>query len=155
MTKVKILAMDVDGTMTDGSINFSSSGELFKTFDVKDGLGIKKAKSFGIHICIITGRISDIVAYRSKELQIDELFQGVDDKVAVLKTLADKYDCLPDEIAYIGDDDNDIGALKYAGISFCPSDASDSVKSISIVLNSKGGHGAIRECVEHILADYV
>ncbi len=152
MSKIKMLAMDVDGTMTDGSINIASTGELFKTFDVKDGIGVKQLKKAGIFTVIITGRKSDIVEIRAKELEIDEVIQGVDKKESVLGYLLSKYDLLPSEIAYIGDDVNDVGIMDAVGISFCPFDASSSAKAHStVILESKGGHGAIRECSAYII----
>ncbi len=152
--KIKLLAMDVDGTLTDGQLYITGKGELYKVFNVKDGMGIKIAKENGIITAIITGRKSDIVDYRAKELGIDITYQAVVDKVTALETIIGKYGLSFGSVAYVGDDINDIPVMKKVGLSFSPSDAAPEVlKTTNIVLNSKGGHGAVRECVEYIL-DY-
>lgn len=149
---IKIVVMDVDGTLTDGKIYIGSQGELMKAFNVKDGLGIAKLHSFGIVPAIITGRESDILLVRSKELKITDLYQGVEDKVLKLKELAEKYNCDLSQIAYIGDDENDIDCMKLCGIKGCPSDAIDSVKKVAgFVSSNSGGNGAVREFIEYIL----
>ena len=144
--------MDVDGTLTDGKINCSSNGELFKSFNVKDGYGIANIlPSYNIIPVIITGRTSDIAKYRAKELNIIELYQGIDNKVKVLYKVAEKYDCLLDNVAYIGDDLNDIECMKICGISACPSDASNEVqKYADFVCKNIGGNGAVREFIDEI-----
>ena len=152
MSRIKMLIMDVDGTMTDGSINISPSGELFKRFDVKDGYGIKMAFESNIHIVILTGRDSEIVKIRAKELGIGEVMQNVTNKKNAIDFLCSKYNLSHEEIAYIGDDLNDYDAITSVGLSFCPADAVSKIKEVcSLVLTSNGGHGAIRECIEHIL----
>lgn len=152
MMVIKLLAMDVDGTMTDGSINIGPNGEIYKKFNVKDGYGIKLAIEFGITPAIITGRQSSIVENRAKELKISEVHQNVTDKCAVLKELIKKYGLTSENIAYVGDDINDIAAINMAGHSFCPSDAVEEVKKIAdTILQTKGGEGAIRECIDIIL----
>jgi len=150
---IKMLAMDVDGTLTDGSINTSSEGELFKVFDVKDGYGIRNiCEDYGIIPVIITARESKIVELRSKELGIKEIHQKVRDKGDKLIELASKYGLERDQIAYIGDDVNDLPAMDFAGMSFAPKDAHEDVKKeVYHVLSSNGGHGAVRECIDFIV----
>lgn len=150
---IKMLAMDVDGTLTDGSINTSSEGELFKIFDVKDGYGIRNiCEDYGIITVIITARESKIVELRSKELGIKEVHQKVHNKRNILVELASKYGLERDQIAYIGDDVNDLPAMDFAGISFSPKDAHCDVKAkVDFVLSSNGGHGAVRECIDFIV----
>lgn len=151
---IKILVMDVDGTLTDGKIYISPDGEIMKAFDVKDGLGMAKLHSNGIIPAIITGRKSEIVIFRANELKIIDVYQGVDDKVEKLKELANKYNCSLSEIAYIGDDENDIECMKLCGISACPSDAIYSVKEISnFICNKSGGNGAVREFIDHLISN--
>lgn len=144
--------MDVDGTLTDGSINIGVNGELYKTFNVKDGLGLKNLSNHGVILAIITGRYSDIVQYRANELGINEVYQNVSDKLSVLKSLEIKYKLTPEEIAYIGDDINDLPSLRYAGLSFAPNDAVEEVLNIvKIKLTRCSGHGAVRECTDYII----
>lgn len=146
--------MDVDGTMTDGHIYISASGEIMKAFDVKDGYAIyHMLPKHGIVPVIITGRRSEIVATRARELKIAELHQGVSDKLAVLKEIAAKYGASPEEIAYIGDDLNDLDAMTYCGYTACPADAVDEVlQTVNYVCKQNGGRGAVREFVTHLLA---
>jgi 3-deoxy-D-manno-octulosonate 8-phosphate phosphatase (KDO 8-P phosphatase) len=102
---------------------------------------------------IITGRSSDIVTARAKELKITELHQGVSDKLAVLASIAAEYGVTPDQIAYIGDDLNDLDAMSYCGFTACPADAVDTVrKAAKYVCKANGGRGAVREFVEYLLA---
>lgn len=147
--KIKMLIMDVDGTLTDGRIYFGAHGEAMKAFDVKDGYGIVHLKNEGIEPVIITGRCSAIVQERAKELGINELYQGVSDKLQQLKVVADKFCCVPEEIAYIGDDENDLACIRYCGITGCPNDAIDRVKDlVNYVCKCDGGRGAVREFIE-------
>ena len=121
---IKLLIMDVDGTLTNGMIYMSPSGEAMKAFNIKDGYAIAHIlPKMGVIPVIITGRKSLIVENRAKELGIAELHQGVADKLAKLKAVAEKYHVTPDEIAYIGDDLNDLDCMKYCGFSACPADA--------------------------------
>lgn len=156
MIHIKMLVMDVDGTMTDGSINISSSGELFKSFDVKDGMGIKLLHDNHVLTSIITGRVSDIVSIRARELKINNVSQGVNDKASALKQLMSKYNLSKYEVAYIGDDINDLDAIDLVGLSFCPCDSAISVRErVDRVLQKPGGHGALRECAEIIINEYL
>lgn len=152
MSKIKLLVMDVDGTLTDGKIYMGNNGEVMKAFDVKDGCGIKDIlPTMGITPVIITGRVSQIVENRAKEIGITELHQGVRDKLAVLKEVAEKYAATPDEIAYIGDDINDLDCIEYCGFTACPADAVEEVKlMVSYVCENNGGKGAIRELIGNL-----
>lgn len=151
--KVKIVAMDVDGTLTDGKIHISSNGELFKSFDVKDGLGIKKLMKNGIIPVIITGRCSEIVTYRCKELGIAHVYQGVENKLQLLKKIAAEQNVDLSEVAYIGDDLNDYEILKAVGRGFVPYDAISELDWNGLTrLSKKGGRGAVREAIDMILA---
>ncbi|MBQ8619663.1 MAG: HAD-IIIA family hydrolase [Clostridia bacterium] len=150
--KIKMLVMDVDGTLTDGHIYTGEHGEAMKVFSCKDGLGIKELlPKLGIIPVIITGRDSVITANRAKELRITELYQGVEDKLPLLKEIAAKYGFEREEIAYIGDDLNDWDCLKYCGLTACPQDAQDAVKEIvSYVAPRDGGKGAVRDFIEYM-----
>jgi len=150
---IKLLAMDVDGTMTDGKINIGADGEAFKSFNVKDGLGIRLLKENNIIPAVITTRNSKIVERRALELGIAEVYQGVLRKDETLCVLAEKHGLRLDETAFIGDDVNDMEALEIAGVSFAPSDCAKRVaESVDILLHTKAGEGAVREAIEMILA---
>ena len=152
LTKIRLFAMDVDGTLTDGKIYMGETGELMKSFDVKDGLGIKLLMTQGIIPAIITGRRSQIVENRCREIGIREIHQGVKEKDAVLWELMEKYQLLREETAYIGDDINDLGAIKEAGISFAPADCAHQILPyIDIRLTRKAGDSPVREAIDLIL----
>jgi len=153
MSKIKLLVMDVDGTLTDGKIYMGNNGEVMKAFDVKDGCGIKDIlPALGITPVIITGRVSQIVENRAKELGITELYQGVGDKLAQLKIVALKYNAAPEEIAYIGDDLNDLECIEFCGVTACPADAVEEVRQkVSFVCQNDGGKGAVRDFIKKLI----
>lgn len=150
---IKLFVMDVDGTLTDGRIYMGAQGEVMKAFDVRDGYAIAHIlPQLGITPVIITGRSSAIVAQRAKELKIIELYQGVSDKLAKLKEVAQKYGASADEVVYIGDDLNDLDCIRYCGMTACPMDAVDEVKKqVTYVCRHSGGNGAAREFIEYLL----
>lgn len=151
MSKIEFIIIDVDGTLTDGKINISSQGELFKSFDVKDGMAIGLALDNNIQPIVITGRISEIVTNRCKELGIEYVFQGVHNKIDVLNTFLMSNNKNLECVAAIGDDINDLDVLNSVSISGCPSDAVQSVKeACSYICNNRGGKGAVREFIEYI-----
>ncbi len=153
--KIRILVMDVDGTLTDGGIYIGSDGEMLKAFNVKDGLGISKLRNRNIIPAIITGRESEILKRRSEELKIEELYQGEENKICKLNELVERYKCSLSEVAYIGDDENDLQCMKVCGLSGCPADAVESVKiKVDFVSTRDGGQGAVREFIEYILENY-
>ena len=150
--KIKLFVMDVDGTLTDGKIYMGENGEIMKAFNVKDGYAIAHMlPEMGIIPVIITGRKSKIVENRAKELGITELYQGVGDKLVQLKIVAEKYNAAPEEIAYIGDDLNDLECIEFCGVTACPVDAVEKVKkTVNLVCNKKAGEGAVRDFIENI-----
>lgn len=147
--KIKLFVMDVDGTLTDSKIYMGENGEMMKAFNVKDGYAIAHMlPEMGIIPVIITGRKSKIVENRAKELGIIEFYQGVGDKLTQLKMVAEKYNAAPEEIAYIGDDLNDLACIEYCGLTACPADAVEKVKQkVTYVCNKNGGEGAVREFI--------
>lgn len=152
LKNIKLFAMDVDGTLTDGNIYMGNDGEQFKAFNVKDGLGIKLMKDFGIIPAIITGRTSKIVENRCRELGITEFHQGVKNKAEKLHELMEKYSLSKEQTAYIGDDMNDLSAIKAAGITFAPADCAKSLMPfIDIILTKPAGQAPVREAVDMIL----
>ncbi|MCQ2289449.1 MAG: HAD-IIIA family hydrolase [Muribaculaceae bacterium] len=152
---IKLLVMDVDGTLTDGKINMGPNGEVFKSFDIKDGYGINEMlPAHGIVPAIITGRTSQIVANRAAELHITELHQGKHDKLDTLLAIMKKYDCTGANVAYIGDDILDIVCMEQCGLVGCPADSCSQVKAIAhYICRNKGGEGAVREFIEHIIGN--
>ena len=149
---IELIVLDVDGTMTDSRITYSAEGDEIKSFNVKDGLAIVSWRKLGKQVAIITGRKSDIVARRAKELHIEHFYQGIHNKKEVLENLLEKLDLTMDNVAAIGDDLNDLQMLKAAKISFVPRDASPYVDKIAtVVLSKKGGDGAVREMIEKLI----
>lgn len=152
---IKYLVMDVDGTLTDGKIYIGNEGEIFKAFDVKDGYAIHYIlPKYGITPVIITGRNSAIMEKRCVEIGIELLFQGVSDKISVLRNVVNgvSLDC----VAYIGDDLNDLECMQQikeeGGLIGCPSDAINQIKTIASFRSSKsGGNGAVREFIEELI----
>lgn len=152
LQQIRLLAMDVDGVLTDGSLNIGAEGELFKAFNAKDGMGISLAMRNGLEIALITGRRSEIIHRRAEELGITLLYEGVKDKALQLKQIAAERGISLDEIAYMGDDLNDLPAMVQAGVSFAPADAAkDVLKAVNAVASCNGGRGAVREIIELIL----
>lgn len=151
LQEIQLLALDVDGVLTDGTINIGNEGELFKGFNAKDGLGISAALRHGLHVAIITGRKSAIIHKRASELGIKLLCEGVHNKYAELLRLQNELGLVKSQVAYIGDDLNDLPAFSAAGLSFTPADGSADVKAeADYVLQNNGGRGAVREAIELI-----
>ena len=149
---IKLLILDVDGVLTDGRIVYSDNGEEIKTFDVKDGLGIRLLLDMGIHVSIITGRHSKALHYRCKDLGISSIFEGISDKTAVLNTLIKQTDLTPEQMAAIGDDLPDIPLMNAIGCAIAVADAHEMVRNhADMVTLAKGGNGAVREVSEAIL----
>ena len=151
--KIQLLALAVDGVLTDGSIYISPAGEVFKGFNAKDGMGISCALRSGLQIAVITGRQSPIVERRCEELGITLLQQGVKDKRLALQQMAQELGLVREEIAYMGDDLNDIPAFKASGLNLVPADAAMEVLAVAnIITKASGGRGAVREAITMILA---
>ena len=157
MENIKLLVLDVDGTMTDGKIYMGDSGEVFKAFDIKDGCGIKELLiPAGITPLIITGRKSKIVENRCNEIGIKEIHQGIACKINDLEAYVSEKGLLFSQVAYIGDDINDIECMNKVllnnGVVGCPNDAVDNVKKIaSYICERNGGNGAVREFIEWLI----
>ena len=150
--QIKLLVLDVDGVLTDGSIILDSGDNELKAFHVRDGHGVKMLMSAGINVAIITGRSSKVVERRAKELGISEVFQKCHDKAIAYRKLADKYSLQDSEIAYVGDDIVDISVLRMCGFPVAVSDAEDEVKNFAQMITKKGGgRGAVREVCNFLL----
>ena len=145
--------MDVDGTLTDGKLHISDSGEFFKSFNVKDGYGINVlCKQNNIVPVIITARNSEIVKKRAEEIGIVEVYQGVKDKVTVMNRVSEKYNIDLRNSAYIGDDIPDLDCMKLCGYAGCPADAVEEVKKICDFISvKKGGDGAVRDFINWLI----
>lgn len=152
LKKIKLLATDVDGVLTDGGMYYSESGSAFKKFNVRDGMGMVLLRNAGIHIAIITSEDSEIVRRRAETLQVSDLFQGTKDKVATMEKLLKRHALLWDEVAYIGDDVNDHELLKRVGFAVTPADGIEENKAIAhYVTKKKGGKGCVREVCDLLL----
>lgn len=150
---VRLLALDVDGVLTDGRIYYGNEGEELKAFNIKDGLGIKLLRESGVTVAIITGRQSEIVARRARELGIADVVQGRDDKREALLELCQRLKLTIEECAYMGDDLPDLGAVVAAGLGLTVADACATVREAADwISESSGGCGAVREACELILS---
>ena len=150
---IRLLVMDVDGVMTDGKITYTSDGQELKSFNIKDGLGIKRAQASGIETAIITGRKSPMVEQRARELGIAHLVQGREDKLAALADLVDQMNLSLDQVAYIGDDLPDLTAIESVKLGACPADAATEVKSkANWVSTRSGGDGCVRELCDLLVS---
>lgn len=147
-----IILTDIDGVWTDGGMYYDQTGNEWKKFHTYDSAGVLFAHLRGIKVGIITGEKTEIVARRAEKLKVDYLFQGVKDKLKIVKELCDKEGVDIHDVAYIGDDINDIEVLKAVGIAGVPASAPEYIKELSTVtLSKKGGEGVFREFVEGIL----
>ncbi len=152
INRVRMLILDVDGVLTNGQIFFGNEGELFKQFNVQDGMGISLFRQAGHKVAVITGRTSDIVRLRSAELKIDDVYQGSMSKKDALADVLAKHELKADEVCYIGDDLIDIPVMNRVGFPCAVANAVAEVKEAAVYVSEKeGGRGAVREIVEMIL----
>jgi len=150
--KIKLILMDVDGVLTDGSIYYTEHGDEMKVFNVQDGLGIRIARLAGLKMGLITGRESHVLQRRAEELQFDVIIQGALNKLPSYERIKQQFALADDEIAYIGDDLLDMPVLKRVGFSIAVANARDEVKALcDYVTVAAGGHGAVREVIDKIL----
>ena len=151
--KVKLLLLDVDGVLTDGRLYYGNAGEELKAFDIQDGLGIKLLQNAGIKVGIITGRSSELVERRAKELGIDHLIQGREDKLTALNELLEKITFDLEEIAFVGDDLPDLAIIRRVGLGITPANGNHLIASQALWQTKKsGGNGAVRDVAELILS---
>ena len=152
LRKITHLILDVDGVLTDGRIIFDDEGRELKFYDVKDGHGIKLLMRAGIEIILLTGRSSNVVDRRARDLQINEIYKGAKNKIEVYESILAAKQLRDEQIACMGDDIVDIKILKRSGFSAAPSDASEHViKIVDYVTARCAGRGAVRELCEVIL----
>ncbi len=152
MKSPKLFLSDIDGVLTDGRLYYTKNGEELKAFNVMDGLGIKLLQSVGIKFGVISGRHSEALLNRLKELNIDIIYTGNHHKLDIYNNIKKDLLLTDEEICYMGDDLVDIPVLKLVGFSFAPSNAHPFVKGFCKYITKKqGGDGALREAIEHIL----
>lgn len=150
--KIKVLILDVDGVLTSGQIFIGRDGEIMKQFNAQDGMGLSAAYQAGLKTAIITGRNSEMVKIRGAELKIGDIYQGSMNKLEALSELMAKHQVELDEVAYIGDDLNDLAVITQVGFPCAPANAVPEVKErVCYVAAHQGGNGAVREIVELIL----
>lgn len=150
--RVRLLALDVDGTMTDGTIWIGPTSETMKGFSVRDGFGLSLLREAGIRLAIVTGRESSIVAVRAAELRFDVVAQRVADKAKALKELAERFSLPVEAVAFMGDDWPDLPALAACGFAAAPADAAEPVRAAAHWVSTRSaGHGAVRELAEFLL----
>ena len=152
LKKIRLVLTDVDGVLTDAGMYYTESGEFMKKFNTRDSMGMELLLKHKIKTIFVTRENSKIVKQRVKKISIVDLYSGIFDKKKILAKILAKYNVKKDEIAYIGDDVNDIEIMKLVGFSASPSDGNIEVKKITdYVCSSKGGEGAFREMADLIL----
>lgn len=152
LKRICLFATDVDGVLTDAGMYYSESGDEWKKFNTRDGMGIKLLQKAGLITAIVTQERTRLVARRAEKLAIPELHQGVMDKLSVIRDMAVRHGLSLQQVAYIGDDVNDIEALRAVGLSAAPADGLPQVlEVVDYVCRQKGGEGAVRELAEMIL----
>ena len=150
--KIKLILTDVDGVLTDGCMYYSSKGEELKKFHTRDGMAVELLLQKNIKTIIITREKSKIVISRAKKIKVFKVYSGVKQKDKILNQICTKFKVAPNEIVFIGDDINDEKIMKLIGLSFAPSDATQTTKNIAdIITNARGGQGVLREVTDEIL----
>ncbi len=150
--KIKLIFLDVDGVMTDGRIVMNARGEEIKSFNVKDGQGLKMLISSGVEAVLVSGRRSQVLEHRARDLGVEEVYQGVADKKALCKQLIVKKGLKKEEVCSMGDDLPDLAMFMESGLCIAVADAVKEVRAMAdLITENKGGHGAVREACEWIL----
>jgi YrbI family 3-deoxy-D-manno-octulosonate 8-phosphate phosphatase len=152
LKRIRLFATDVDGVLTDAGMYYSESGDELKKFNTRDGMGIKLLQRAGIITAIVTQERTKLVARRGEKLTIPEVHQGVFDKLSLVREMAERHGLSMEEVAYIGDDVNDVATLEAVGFSATPADGMPQAAAVAhYVCAKKGGEGAVREIIEMIL----
>lgn len=152
LSQIKTFIFDVDGVLTDGSLQISTNGDLLRTMNIKDGFAMKHAMQQGLTVCVISGGYNEGVRHRLKGLGITDIYLGCPDKVEQMEEFFDIYDIKPEEVLYMGDDLPDYYAMQKVGLPCCPQDAAAEIKEISrYVSHKKGGKGCVREVIEQVM----
>jgi 3-deoxy-D-manno-octulosonate 8-phosphate phosphatase (KDO 8-P phosphatase) len=149
---IRLLVLDVDGTMTDGRLYFGPRGEALKVFHVRDGLGIRRLDAAGVRVAVISGRTSRMVSVRCRELGVDHVIQGAEDKVVAFEKLRKRLKVEASESACVGDDVVDVPLMRAVKLAFAVADAhEDALEAAHVVTTLPGGHGAVREVCDYLL----
>ncbi len=152
LRRIRLFATDVDGVLTDAGMYYAESGDEWKKFNTRDGMGLKLLQRAGIITAIVTQERTKLVARRAEKLAIPELHQGVMDKLLLISEMAVRHGLTLSQVAYIGDDINDLETLKAVGFSATPADGMPQVAAaVDYICQKKGGEGAVREIIEIIL----
>ena len=152
LNQITTFVFDVDGVLTDGSLQISTKGELLRTMNTKDGYAMKMALKAGFTVCIISGGKNEGVRERLRGLGITDIYLGVDDKVEQMDEFFDIYDIKPEQVLYMGDDIPDYYPMKLVGLPCCPQDAVPELKEISLYVSHKdGGEGCVRDVIEQVM----
>jgi 3-deoxy-D-manno-octulosonate 8-phosphate phosphatase (KDO 8-P phosphatase) len=150
--RVRLLVLDVDGVLTDGTLYYGARGEALKAFHVRDGLGLKLLAAAGVKVAVISGRRSSMTARRCRELGVGHLMQGVDDKVAAFRRLRDRLGVTSEACACVGDDLPDVPLMREVGLSFAVADAHPQARDAAhMITRLPGGQGAVREICDYLL----
>ncbi len=154
LEKIKIVLTDNDGVLTDTGVYFSSRGEEFKRFSIRDGMGVERLRKYaGVETIIVTGEESGSVKARAEKLKMSDCYLGVNKKEEVLFEIMKKYNLVSEEIAFVGDDSNDFEVMKLVGFKATPADGMNFIKEIAdYICENIGGNGAFREVAELIIA---
>jgi 3-deoxy-D-manno-octulosonate 8-phosphate phosphatase (KDO 8-P phosphatase) len=152
--KIKLILADCDGVLTDTGTYYTADGEVMKRFSIRDGMGVERLRKYtDVETGIMTGEASEVVRARAKKLNITELHLGISKKHEVLKEILERKNLKAAEVAYIGDDTNDVEIMKLVGLSACPADATKFAKKVAdIIVESNGGYGAFRDLAEIIIS---
>lgn len=150
---LRLLICDVDGVLTDGQITFLPDGTELKFFNTQDGMGLKTLQKAGIKIIWLSGRRAEVVEKRATELGIDQLYQGITDKPPIFKQILDDHQITAQDVAYIGDDTPDAAIMQQVGLAITVANATPDIMEIAHWQTVReGGHGAVREACDYILA---
>ncbi len=154
--KIKLLLTDCDGVLTDNGVYYSDEGERMKRFSIRDGMGVERLRKLcNVETGIVTGELSGPVKKRAEKLHITELHFGIKDKAALLTEILERKNLSAEEVAFIGDDVNDLAIMQGVGFTACPADAMQQVsKEANYICTNNGGYGAFREVAEFIITAY-
>ncbi len=152
LSKIDTFIFDVDGVMTDGIVILSTSGEMLRTMNVKDGYALQLAVKKGYNVFIISGGYSEVVRARFENLGIKNIYLGVSNKLEVYHKILEQTKLSPDSVLYMGDDIPDCKTMKEVGVATCPADAAEEIKEISQYVSPKdGGKGCVRDVIEQVM----
>jgi 3-deoxy-D-manno-octulosonate 8-phosphate phosphatase (KDO 8-P phosphatase) len=154
MSVLKAIALDVDGVLTDGGVWWGPDGAEWKRFSFADIMGVSLARKAGLIVTLISGEDSPLVDRFAAKMNLSDITKGCKDKASALRAFAERNQLQLDEIAFMGDDVNDLAAMELAGLAAAPADARPAARSkAAIVTEARGGNGAVRELVDHILSN--